>query len=164
MCFTLAVNSNTTSYNTESRSSAGQSATLIMQRSAVRVCLRLLLLKIYQNYVHRDKNQEILEVGLRGVTLGNMLRTLKDFRVFKWGISSAGQSACLARRRSSVRLRYSPRLIADTIGIATRRELWSRLKTFIDILGHCDCNLQGLQHDKKWKYERYIFSNMYCNK
>ena len=26
------------------------------------------------------------------------------------------------------------------------------------------CNLQGLQHDKKWKYERYIFSNMYCNK
>jgi len=53
------------------------------------------LLRVYQNYVHRDKNQEILEVGLRGVTLGNMLRTLKSFRVFNGGLAQLARAPAL---------------------------------------------------------------------
>ena len=57
--------------------------------------LKMLLLEFYQNYVHRDKNQEILEVGLRGVTLGNMLRTLKDFRVLNGGLAQLARAPAL---------------------------------------------------------------------
>ena len=64
----------------QSRSSVGQSATLIMQRSPVQIWTGLLSKRKFLNYCNH----------------------------YRWGVSSAGQSTCLARRGSSVRLRYPP--------------------------------------------------------
>ena len=81
----------------QSRSSAGQSATLIMQRSAVRACPRLLIkLKVY--------SVMCIVFSLNAKDQKRNTRNKEHQR----GISSAGQSACLARRRSRVRLPYSP--------------------------------------------------------
>lgn len=84
----------------ESRSSAGQSATLIMQRSAVRACPRLLI-----EWIERLKKKRIKTL----VQSNDLVIKLFNHLIFtRGGISSAGQSACLARRRSRVRLPYSP--------------------------------------------------------
>ena len=82
----------------QSRSSVGQSATLIMQRSPVQIWTGLLRKQ------QVDSNQQIVNA-----TNYQLLKKFLNYcNHYRWGVSSAGQSTCLARRGSSVRLRYPP--------------------------------------------------------
>ena len=102
----------------------GVSSSNLLGTTAQRCC------SIQQQVASSKKNKKVLIPDTEYLIL-----------TINWGISSAGQSTCLARRGSTVRIRYSPRLSKKQKAKSTKpltafsfRLLALSLKTFFDIL------------------------------